>query len=158
MSLESTRDDIFLSSNCFVWCSAVQPITQPHPGCSERTLPNWESNGPQMNLCSSLWLTPRESQMVSPNSFSVFRLHMSHCEQLKLHNSEICNLQILEQTHTHTHISMHSHIHAHRHTHTHNQAHTHIRFYTTGRSAWLKDVVFNEVILKLTLAGGRVYY
>lgn len=134
MSLESTKEDIFLPSNCFLWCTATQPISQPHPGCSERTLPNWESNDPQMNLCSSLWLTPRESQIVSPNSFSVFRLHMSHCEQLKLYNSEICNLQILEQTHTH------------------------IRFHTTGRSAWLKDVVFNEVILKLTLAGGRVYY
>lgn len=123
MSLESTKEDICLPSNCFLWCTATQPISQPHPGCSERTLPNWESNDPQMNLCSSLWLTPRESQIVSPNSFSVFRLHMSHCEQLKLYNSEICNLQILEQTHTHT--SMHSRIHAHRHTHTHNQAHTH---------------------------------
>lgn len=156
MSLESTKEDIFLPSNCFLWCTATQPISQPHPGCSERTLPNWESNDPQMNLCSSLWLTPRESQIVSPNSFSVFRLHMSHCEQLKLYNSEICNLQILEQTHTHKYALTHSRTQAH--TYTQSGTHTHIRFHTTGRSAWLKDVVFNEVILKLTRAGGRVYY
>lgn len=73
--------------------------------------------------------TTGEAEMVSSNSFSLFRLHMSHCEQFKLHNSEICNLQILEQTHTHTHSHKYALMHSCTRAHTHTQSGTHTQMF-----------------------------